>query len=76
MVVLYDIVHIPQQFWKSSLKLINLHAFADDHAISDSFNPSVATSELNSVMKLSGCLDNVGSWMDSNRLKMNAQRLR
>ena len=42
-------------------KSINLHAFTDDHAISDSCNPSIATSELNSVMKLSGCLDNVGS---------------
>ena len=25
-------------------------------------------------MKLSGCLDNTGSWMDSNRLKMNAKK--
>ena len=55
-------------------KLITLHAFTDDHAISDSFNPSIAASELNSVMKLSGCLDNVGSWMVSNRLKMNAKK--
>ena len=56
------------------LKSINLNAFADDHAILDSFNPSITTSELNSVMKLSGCLDNIGSWMDSNRLKMNAKK--
>ena len=55
-------------------KLINLHAFLDDHAISDSFNPPIASSELNSVMKLSGFLDNVGSCMDSNRLKMNAKK--
>ena len=55
-------------------KLINLNAFADDCAISDSFNTSLANSELNSVMKQSGCLDNVGSWMDSNRLKMNAKK--
>ena len=25
-------------------------------------------------MKHSGCLDNVASWMDSNRLKMNAKK--
>ena len=29
-------------------KSINLHIFTDDHAISDCFNPSIATSELNS----------------------------
>ena len=40
----------------------------------DTFNPSIANSELNSVMKLSGCLDNVGSWVDSNRLKMNTKK--
>ena len=48
-------------------KSINLHAFADDHAILDSFNPSIATNELNSVMKIRGCPDNTGSWMDYNR---------
>ena len=31
-------------------KLINLHTFTDDHAISDNFNPSIATSELDSAM--------------------------
>ena len=40
-------------------KSINLNAFTDDHTISDSFNPSIANSELNSVMKQSGCLDMV-----------------
>ena len=54
--------------------LINLNAFTDDHAISDSFNTSIANSELNSVTKLSGCLDNVGSWRDFSRLKMNAKK--
>ena len=56
-------------------KCINLHAFVDDHAILDSFNPSIAMNELNSVMKLSGCLDNIGSWMDSNWLKMNPKKM-
>ena len=42
-------------------KSIDLNAFADDHSISDSFSLSIANSELNSVMKLNGCLDNVGS---------------
>ena len=55
-------------------KSINMNAFADDHAILDNFHPSIANSELNSVMTLSGCLDNIGSWMDSNRLKMNAKK--
>ena len=55
-------------------KSINLNTFTDDHAISDSFNPSIANNELNSVMKQSGCLDNVSSWMGSNRLKMNGKK--
>ena len=42
-------------------KSINLNALTDDHAISDSFSPSIVNSELNFVMKLSGCLDNIGS---------------
>ena len=25
-------------------------------------------------MKLSGCLDNIGSWMDSNSLKVNVKK--
>ena len=74
MVVLYYTVHKPQPFWKSSLiQLICMHS----QMIMKFWIAStllIANSELNSVMKLSGCLDNVGSWMDSNRLKMNVKK--
>ena len=59
---------IPNQFIIMHLQMIRQFRIAS--------NPSIANSELNFVMKLSGCLDNGGSWMDSNRLKMNAKRLR
>ena len=50
---------------------IDLHGFADDHVLKNSFRASSRGDEKESILSLESTLVNVKSWMDQNRLKMN-----
>ncbi len=50
---------------------INIHGYADDHAVKKRFRP-IASEELGTVEEIiECCLAKIKIWMDSNRLKMN-----
>ena len=68
------VVLLPQWFPKSSLsQLIWMHSqMIIQFQITSTLQ--LGNSKLNAVMKLSSCPDNVGSWMDSSRLNMNAKK--
>ena len=56
--------------------LINLHGFADDHTITDSFRPDCNTeAEGNVIRSLEGCTTSIKWWMDENRLQMNNAKM-
>ena len=46
---------------------IELHGFADDHMIKDSFKPN-ADQESRVILTLEKCTSNIKDWMDANRL--------
>ena len=50
---------------------INLHGFADDHVLKNSFRASSRVDEKESIRSLESTLVKVKTWMDQNRLKMN-----
>ena len=50
---------------------IDLHGFADDCVLKNSFRASSRVDEKESILSLESTLVNVKSWMDQNRLKMN-----
>ena len=50
---------------------IDLHGFADDHVLKNSFMASSRVDEKESISSLESTLVNVKTWMDQNRLKMN-----
>ena len=50
---------------------IDLHGFADDHVLNNSFRASSTDDEKESISSLESTLVNVKTWMDQNRLKMN-----
>ena len=50
---------------------IDLHGFADNHVLENSFRASSRDDEKESISSLESTLVNVKTWMDQNRLKMN-----
>ena len=50
---------------------IDLHRFADNHVLKNSFRASSRVDEKESILSLESTLDNVKTWMDQYRLKMN-----
>ena len=50
---------------------INLHGYADDHALKKSYPASDKEKELDTLMKLGVTLKEIKIWMDQNRMKMN-----
>lgn len=45
--------------------------YADDHAVYDSFKAASRQEQHLCINNLQKCLDEIGSWMSSKRLKMN-----
>ena len=50
---------------------INLHGFADDHILKNSFRASSRDNDKESISSLEYTLVNVKTWRDQNRVKMN-----
>ena len=50
---------------------IDLHGFADDHILKNSFRTSSRVDEKDSIQSLERTLVDIKVWMDQNRLKMN-----
>ena len=53
---------------------IDIHAYADDYALKKEFNSSMLLEEVEAAEKLSRCLDDVRSWMNTCCLKMNTDK--
>ena len=53
---------------------IDLHGFADDHALKNSFKAGDLEVERTCILTLESTAGNVKTWMDQNRLKMNDER--
>ena len=52
---------------------IELHGFADDHMIKDSFKPT-ADQECRAIQTLEQCTSDIKDWMDVNRLHMDSAK--
>ena len=52
---------------------IDLHGFADDHMIKDSFKP-ISEEECRTIHTLEQCTSNIKDWMDANWLCMNSAK--
>ena len=52
---------------------INLHGFADDHTIKDSFKP-ILEEECRVIHTLEQCTSDIKNWMDANWLHMNSAK--
>ena len=50
---------------------VDIHGYADDHALKKAFKASSRTDEITSIASLRRVIFNIKSWMDENRLKMN-----
>ena len=50
---------------------IDLHGFADDHVLKNSFRASSRVDEKECILSLEATLVDIKVWMDQNRLKMN-----
>ena len=53
---------------------IYINGFMDDHSLQWVFQASDKTDEQRAVNEIKSCLINVGTWMNENSLKMNAQK--
>lgn len=53
---------------------IDIHGYADDHALKLSFNASDREEEHRSITNLESVAMDIKSWMDRNRLKMNSSK--
>ena len=51
---------------------INISGFVDDHSLQKVFQVSDEADEQRAVNEIETCLINIGTWMNKNRLKMNA----
>ena len=58
----------------SSIPKIDLHGFADDHALKNSFKAGDLEVEHTCISTLEGTANNVKTWMDQNHLKMNDEK--
>ena len=54
--------------------LVDLHGYADDHAIKLSFSPNDRKEEKTAVKELESCAQLINRWMCENRLKMNPNK--
>ena len=52
---------------------LQLHRFAHDHTVKDSFKPSTQEERL-VISNLENCTGEIKSWMDENRLHMNSSK--
>ena len=50
------------------------HSFADDSQLLKAANPNSTTSQLRASQALESAIDQVGSWMNDNRLKLNEDK--
>ena len=50
---------------------VDIHGYADDHALKKAFKASSRTDEITSIASLRSVIFDIKSWMDENRLKMN-----
>ena len=50
---------------------VDIHGYADDHALKKAFKASSKTDEITSIASLRSVIFDIKSWMDENRLKMN-----
>lgn len=55
-------------------KTIDLHGYADDHALKKSFDPNDRIQEKDTISMLSNTMTDVKNWMDENRLKINPDK--
>ena len=67
--VRYRLPTITAQYQK-----IDLHGFDDDHALKNSFKAGDLEVEHTCISTLEGTANNVKTWMDQNRLKMNNEK--
>ena len=57
-------------------KGMDLNGVADDHLVNKSFNPNDRNDELRTIELLKSSLENINSWMSSNRLQMNTSKMK
>ena len=50
---------------------LDIHGYADDHAIKTSFRSGDLSVEKQAFKELEDCLAKIRNWMNENRLKMN-----
>ena len=50
---------------------IDIHGYADDHALKKAFQPAIPGEEELTLLNLSNTMDEVDTWMKANRLKLN-----
>ena len=53
---------------------VDIFGYADDHGLSQNFNPKLPTSELNVIKNLESTMVHLDSWMCQNRLKLNPNK--
>ena len=53
---------------------IDLHGYADDHALKLSFSANDRDAERQAIIDLQNCAQSVNTWMNENRLKMNPSK--
>ena len=53
---------------------IDIHGFADDHALKEKFRIGDHTEERKCITSLENCATEVKNWMDKNRLRMNEKK--
>jgi len=53
---------------------IDLHGYADDHAVKLSFKANDLAAQHDTINQLQRCLQDINEWMNMNRLKMNASK--
>ena len=53
---------------------MDLYRFADDHSVNKSYNANDRNDELRTIESLESSLENINSWVCSNRLQMNTSK--
>ena len=53
---------------------VDIHGYADDHALKQSFHGSSRDEENESIHRLEHTITDIKDWMDENRLKMNSDK--
>ena len=55
-------------------ELVDIHGYADDHALKVSFSAGDRNDEKAAISHLENCAIDIKNWMDQNRLKMNSSK--